>query len=92
MNSLQDLRKVFEDCGKEVTDFTGFSMKADGHTWGIVHDNVVCDGEVFSIMIWKEYLKALRSNKPRPYFKPKPPNAFDDAAKALGIFPVGKVK
>jgi hypothetical protein len=61
MNSLQDLRKFFETMKVDVKDFTGFSMVADGSSWGIVGSQPVRDGTAMNEDQWKEYTRVLRA-------------------------------
>jgi hypothetical protein len=61
MNSLIELRAVFEANGIKVTDHTGYTFKADGHTWGVAFECPVRDGKSMSKADWKEYVKMLKS-------------------------------
>ena len=71
MNTLRELRALFTSLGKEVTEFTGYSMRADGFSWGLVHDDPVRDGIVMSPLDWKAYLKALKKGQPAPALERK---------------------
>jgi len=90
MNSLLDLRQTFENLGKEVTNFTGYSMEADGHLWGLLFESPVCDDVIMSKQEWKDYIKALKAGLPGPTPKPKKP-IDNPLIEALGLGIIGDV-
>jgi hypothetical protein len=89
MNTLREMRQVLESLGKPVTEFTGYSMKADGFSWGLVHDCPIRDGVALSPKDWRDYIKSIKAGLPPPEVKAliiqPTANPMDAVADALGL-------
>jgi len=86
MNSLIEMRALFESLGKPVTEYQFYTFVADGYTWGLVHDDPVRDGVVMAPVDWKAYVKALKAGAPAPVLKqPEIESKMADVARSLGI-------
>jgi len=66
LNSLQELRQALKTLGKEVSEFTGHSLVADGVVWGLVHDDPIRDGVTMAPADWKAYVKATKKGEAPP--------------------------